>query len=218
MMDPFNQPRAHFRVESGPCHEILMRWREARTEIESEYFAFAKSAGGMGFYPGSDDNVGNAVAINAVIFEGDLPKGWKPRKWKSFAGLERGKTAAWPDTRSTDGKAALAAIKALPLRPSSYGPCDAIGFPSSLSYTKEGTNGSMTLGVFETLKVGWIEDVLYVSLPDEKRVRLGMEAEGYTVEGDLWSPLPGMVRVLKEEVDLDYARHKAKVAADKVPA
>ena len=215
----FVEKRNHFRVAAGPCHEILMRWREARKAIEDQYWSFAKSVGATGFFPGHDDNVGNATAISAAIFEGGLPKGWKPRKWKSFANLSAGKMAGWPDQRTTDGKAALKAIKALPLRPSTYGPCDEIGFPSSLRYSRpDGSHGSMGLGFMSTLSVGWIEDVFYVSLPDEAKSRADLERDGYTVEGEPWTPLAGMECILKEEADLDYARHKAKVAAEKVPA
>jgi len=212
-MDIFNQPRLNFRVASGPCHTALIAWRERRLAVEKQHFDFAKSVGGTGFYPGSEDNVGNGVAIHAVIFEGDLPAGWKVRKWKSFNGLSAGMSAGWPDKRTKIGKEALAVIRALPLRPSCNAPCDEIGFPTSLSYTYPGGKGSVPLGMFETLKAGWIEDVFYVSLPDYQRIGLALQAEGKEVERVDWLPLVGMQLVLKEQVDLDYARHKAATAA-----
>lgn len=205
--------RCEYRVASGPCHEALITWRQDRQAIDAQCFEFARSVGGNGFYAGHDDNVGNALAIHAVTFEGAVPAGWKERKWKSLKRTGEG-IPCWPDKRTAVGKAALKAIKALPLRPSSYRVCTAIAFPASLEYHGNGvTRGSSAMGFFETLLAGWIKDTFYVSLPDVKRARQRLIDSGYTVDTPEWEPLPGMEPILKEEADLDYAREKLRLAA-----
>lgn len=204
----FTPDRQFYRVASGSCWDALMAWREERKAVDAACFEFAKSVGGIGFYAGHDDNVGNATAIAAVTFEGELPKGWKPRRWSSFV-LQSGHTPAWPDERTKLGKEAVKAIKALKLRPSTYKVCDKIGFPSCVSYSKpgecRGTDGMMC---FETMLVGWNGDTFYVGLPRLNETIAKYEAEGYAVETPRWEPLPGMEPILKEEMDLDMARAK----------
>ncbi|MCM0001444.1 MAG: hypothetical protein NBV68_18895, partial [Erythrobacter sp.] len=89
-------------------------------------------------------------------------------------------------------------------------PCTAIGYPHSLSYSSpNGGHGVTSLGFFETMQIGWIAGgPFYVSLPDEMLKRQELEERGHTVEGEPWQPLPGMVEILKEEMDLDFARAK----------
>lgn len=198
--------RKHYRIASGPAFDACQKYRQARERVSDVHLAYAKSVGGVGNYQGSTARVGNGTPISAVIFEGDLPAGWKPRKWRSFQGLPNGRSAAWPDKRTVAGKAALAEIMALEYRPDPDDICGDIGFPLSLSYSKEGSTGTESLGFFETANVGWIKDVYYLSLPDYAAVRAKREAEGYTVDTPYWSPLEGMDPVLKEEVDLDFAR------------
>jgi hypothetical protein len=211
--------RKYYRVVEGPCHEVLTRWRSKREELQKQYLAFANSVGGCGYYPGHDDNVVNATAISAVVFDGKLPSGWKPRRWQSFTGVHRGKSTGWPDQRTKIGKEALAAIKKLPLLPSSYGPCREIGFPTSLSYSgRETILGSTQMGVWETMLIGFLRDTFYVAIPDEEAARAELVAKGYTVEGDPWRPLPGMVEILEEEMNLDFARERARKAKESVSA
>ncbi len=202
--------RNFYRVESGPCFDILIQWREQRRLVSQEIFDWVESKGGAGFIPGPDDNVGNAQAINCVIFEGKLPAGWLQRSIRLAQPLQPGQATAVPDKRTTIGKALEKEIKALPLRPSTNKPCTAIGYPHGLRYSHpDGSYGGTSLGFFETMQVGWIVDgPFYVSLPDEKLKRQELEERGYTVEGEPWQPLPGMVEILKEEMDLDFARAK----------
>lgn len=216
-MIDFNHPWVCYRVEDGPCHEILLRWRDQRNKIATRCWAFAESVGGSGYVPGHDDAVVNAVAINAIIFSGDLPKGWKPKELNLATPLPEGKRLGWPDQRTKVGKAAMAAIKALPVVPSTRHARAEIGFPPSLTYRGNSVErGSHPLGLFDTLKVGWLEDVLFVALPDENDARRKLEAKGYTVDGDPWQPMPEMVEILREEMDLEFA--KAKAAKAKVAA
>lgn len=202
--------RKVYRVESGPCYDILTDWREQRRVIAKEAWDWVKAHGGTGFIPGHDDNVGNAKAINRVIFEGELPQGWLQRSIKLASPLKAGQLTAVPDKRTTTGKALEKEIRELPLRPSSSKPCTAIGYPHALRYSHpDGSYGSTSLGFFETMQVGWIVDgPFYVSLPDEMIKRQELEERGYTVEGEPWEPLPGMIEILKEEMDLDFARAK----------
>lgn len=205
--------RKHYRVRSGPCWDACKAYREAYDAITASNMNFAVSVGGIGFYEGSTENVGNGLAISAVTFDGPLPKGWKRRNWRSFTGLKTGHTAAWPDQRTSEGKAALKAIKALPLFPLPDRVCDAIGFPTSLSYEKEGASGTESLGFFRTIGIGWIDDTFYVSLPDIVGQRARKIEQGYTVTTPEWHILDGMEPILKEEADLDYARNRAAKAA-----
>lgn len=202
--------RKVYRVESGPCFDILTDWREQRLLVAKELWNWVEAKGGLAFIPGPEDNVGNAVAINRVIFERDLPAGWLAKSVKTASSLKPGQVPAVPDKRTTIGKALEKEIKALPLRPSSSKPCTAIGYPHGLRYTHpDGSYGSTSLGFFETMQVGWIADgPFYVSLPDERLKRQELEESGYTVEGEPWEPLAGMVEILKEEMDLDFARAK----------
>lgn len=203
--------RKVYRVESGPCFDILTKWREEHRRISDQIFDWAKDRGGVAVIFGPDDNVGNAVAIRRVIFQGDLPSGWRQQSIQLASPLKRGQVAAVPDRRTSEGKFLDKQIKALPLRPSTGHPCTAIGYPHSLSYSHpaKGSKGCMSLGLFQTMQVGWIADgPFYVSLPDEKLKRQELEEDGYTVEGEPWEPLPGMVEILKEEMDLDFARAK----------
>jgi hypothetical protein len=202
--------RKVYRVESGPCFDILTEWREQRRIIAEQAWSWVEGQGGSGFIPGHDDNVGNAQAIKRVIFEGKLPQGWLQRSIRLASPLKQGQVTAVPDKRTTIGKALEKEIKALPLRPSSSKPCTAIGYPHALSYARPGGgHGVTSLGLFETMQVGWIADgPFYVSLPDERAERQQLEERGYTVEGEPWEPLPGMVEILKEEMDLDFARAK----------
>ena len=209
----------YYRVTDGPCHEILMGWFATRRKLQSTYWAFIQSVGAVGYIPGWDDNVGNACAVIGVIFEGDLPAGWKRKKLRLNASLASNKVIGWPDKRSIIGKEAMKALKALPLCPSSNGPCKDIGFPLSLEYTgKSVSRGSTSLGFFETMSIGCIGDTFYVALPDERARRAELQAQGYTVKGDPWSPLPGMTQILREEMDLDYARDAAAQAAEATDA
>ena len=206
----FRADRQYFRVERGPCFDILVAWRKQRRELETRYFDFAKSVGGVGFYAGHDDNVGNATALAAVIFDGPLPKGWKLRQWSSFV-VEDGKTPGWPDQRTKIGKDALAAIKAMPLRPSSYHVCGALGVPTSLEYSGKGTiKGYDCMGVFETANIGWTGDSFYIALPKIAEARQRLTDQGYTVATPEWQPLDGMEPILKEEMELDFARAKLR--------
>lgn len=205
--------RLHYRVASGPCHDACSAFRSLKIDIAGKHQAFAKAAGGVGHYPGSTENVGNAMAINAVIFDGDLPSGWKPRRQSNYRGLKPGQRAASPDQHTKAGKAILEEIGQLPLLPSSGRICDAIGFPQGLSYRKGDHTGMEALGLFETIKVGWLGDVFYVSLPDYDAIRARREADGYEVTTPPWTLLPGMELILKEEADLDFARAAAAKAA-----
>lgn len=202
--------RKVYRVESGPCFDILTEWREKRRLVSKELFDWIEAKGAVAFIPGPDDNVGNAVPIARAIFEGDLPQGWRERSIKTASPLKNGQLAAVPDKRTSIGKQLEKEIKTLPLRPSTSKPCTAIGFPHCLRYSGKGTiSGSIGLGLWETMSVGWLPDgPFYVSLPDEKLKRQEIEEDGYTVEGEPWEPLPGMVEILKEEMDLDFARAK----------
>lgn len=202
--------RKVYRVESGPCFDILTDWREKRRLVSKECWDWVESKGGVAFIPGAEDNVGNAIAINRVIFEGDLPAGWLQRSINLASPLKPGQCTAVPDRRTTIGKALMKEIKALPLQLSTSKPCTEIGFPHALRYSHpDGSYGSTSLGFFTTMQVGWIADgPFYVSLPDEKLKRQELEQQGYTVEGEPWEALPGMVQILKEEMDLDFARAK----------
>ncbi len=198
--------RQYYRVQSGPCWVALAVWRKRRHEVDDLCYEFARSVGGAGFYAGHDDNVGNALALNAVAFDGDLPKGWKPRRWKSLVRAD-GKAPAWPDQRTSAGKDALKAIKALPLRPSSGHVCKAIGHPQALAYSGTGTSrGCSSLGLWDTMTVGWHEDTFYVGLPRLNEEIAAYQAKGYTVDTPEWHPLPGMEPILKEEMELGFAR------------
>lgn len=209
----YKPERQYFRVTEGPCWDILVDWRAKRQAIEAECFDFAKASGGTGFYGGHDDNVGNATAVSAVTFAGELPKGWKPRNWKSLVAKE-GETPAWPDQRTIAGKAALAAIRALPLRPSTYHVCKAIGFPSSLEYSgKSVTKGYDGMGVFDIAVIGWLQETFYIALPKLSEARQRLIDSGYTVATPDWTPLAGMEPILKEEMELDYARARLAKAA-----
>jgi hypothetical protein len=200
--------RKHYRVLSGPCWDALKAYRDIRTEVGEEHLAWARSVGGVGCYSGSTENVGNGVSIYAVVFEGELPKGWKRRDQRDYKGLKPGQTAAWPDKRSSEGKAATVAINALRLLPDPDRVTKAIGFPHSLEYEKEGQNGFEALGFFETIRIGWLLDTFYVSLPDIAGQRARRIADGYTVTTPEWHPLEGMEPILKEEMALDFARHR----------
>jgi hypothetical protein len=203
-----DSPRQYYRVTSGPCWDILVAWREKRNAIDAGCFDFAKSVGGNGFFGGHDDNVGNALAISAVSFDGKLPEGWKQRKWKSLQ-VKTGNTAGWPDQRSKAGRAALAAIRALPLRPSSGKVCDAISHPHSLHYkTAAGGEGHSSLGFWDTALIGWSGDTFYLGLPNIALEKRRHEAQGDTVLTPVWEPWDGMEPILKEEMELDYARAK----------
>jgi hypothetical protein len=201
--------RKVYRVGSGPCFDILTIWQENRRLVSKQCWDWVESKGGVAFIPGAEDNVGNATAITRVIFEGELPAGWLRRSINLASPLKPGQVTAVPDRRTNIGKALMKEIKALPLRPSTCGPCDEIGFPHSLKATTSDSSFHTSLGLFTTMQVGWIAGgTFYVSLPDEKRKRLELEEKGYTVEGEPWEPLPGMVEILKEEMDLDFARAK----------
>jgi hypothetical protein len=209
-----NNNRQYYRVESGLCWDALVDWRNRRQEADKQCFEFAKSVGGVGFYAGNDENVGNALAVAAIIFEGKLPSGWKQRRWSSFQNIREGTVAGWPDQRTIAGKAALKRIKALPLRPSSYRVCDAIGFPGAVNYSNATSRGSSALGFWETMHIGgWLRDTFYVGLPKLDEEIAKMEAKGYTVDTPRWTPVEGMVPILKEEMDLDFARAKLRDAA-----
>lgn len=196
-----------YRVESGPCFEILTRWREQRRLAAKAVFDWVESKGGTGFVPGSDDNVINGLPIRVVIFDGPPPTGWREHRIDMATPLKLGQTTATPDMRTKIGKALIEEIKLLPRQPSSYGPCDAIGYPTGLRYEGQGCKGSTSLGFIETMGVGWIADgPFYVRLPDERHARKRLEERGYTVEGEPWEPLPGMVEILREEMELDFAR------------
>lgn len=201
--------RKVYRVESGPCFDILTEWREQRRLISKQHWDWVEAKGGVALIPGSDDNVGNAIAIIRVVFEGELPAGWLKRSYNS-PNLKPDQVTAVPDKRTIIGKALMKEIEALPLRPSTNRPCDAIGYPHSLRYSgRECITGTTSLGLFTTMQVGWIADgPFYVSLPDEQLKRKELEERGYTVEGEPWVSLPGMVEILKEEMDLDFARAK----------
>ena len=204
----FKPNRQFYRVASGPCWDVLMAWRKEREAVDAACFDFAKSVGGSSFYAGHDDNVCNATALSAVTFEGDLPKGWKARRWSSFV-VKDGQTPAWPDKRTKVGREALAAIGRLKLRPSSYKACDAIGFPSCINYKGNGTiDGYDSMMCVETMAVGWHLDTFYVGLPRLNDEIEKYEARGYTVTTPRWEPLEGMEPILKEEMDLDMARAK----------
>jgi hypothetical protein len=171
--------------------------------------------GGVGYYSGNDENVGNASPISGVIFPGDLPDGWKRRNWSSQRGLKSGQVVGWPHLGTKAGKALLTHIKTLPLMPSSNRVCAAIGFPLALCYEGKGSSGTEMLAFFETAKVGWLKDTFYLSLPDYAGQRAKREADGYTITTPQWSPLDGMEPVLKEQVDLDYAlARQAEAAAE----
>ena len=205
--------RKFYRITHGPCHEILQSWREQVREVGNQHWEFSQAMGAIGFIPGSEDNVVNGVAIRRLIFDGALPKGWKERMTRGTV-LQRGHLAALPDLRTIAGKEAAKAMNALPLRPSTRAACDAIGFPHGLQYAGNGAiRGSTSLGFWETLSVGYIDDTFYVALPDERAKRRKLEEEGYTVEGHPWTPLPGMIEILREEMELDFARHNAATAA-----
>lgn len=200
--------RKVYRVESGPCFDILSDWREQRRLVSKELFDWIEAKGAVGFIPGHEDNVVNATPISRVIFEGQVPAGWLHRSINLAQPLKPGQVTAVPDSRTTIGKALMKEIKALPLRPSTNKPCTAIGFPHGLRYSHpDGSYGGTSLGLFTTMQVGWIADgPFYVSLPDERVERQELEEHGYTVEGEPWEPLPGMVEILKEEMELDFAR------------
>lgn len=202
--------RRYYRVTEGPCHAALLAWRQKTKAIKDQHWDFVKAHGAKGYFPGFEDNVGNAIAIIGLIFEGALPTGWKPKKLKSSVDMT-GKKVGWPDQRTAIGKQALRDLKALPLCPSTNSVCDQIGFPHVLKYSgKDTEEGWASLALFETLSAGYIDDTFYISLPDEALNRSMYEAKGYIVEGEAWSPLPGMVEILEEEMDLDFAREKLR--------
>lgn len=207
--------RKHYRIAGGPAWEACNDYRALRQAVSDKHHDYAKSVGGIGFYAGNDENVGNASPISGVIFAGDLPTGWKRRNWSSQRGLKSGQVVGWPHLGTKAGRAILADIKRLPLLPSSNRVCAAIGFPHSLSYEGKGSTGTESLGFFETAKIGWLQQTFYLSLPDYAGQRAKKEAEGYIVTTPQWSPLDGMESVLKEQVDLDYAIARQAEAAAK---
>lgn len=207
--------RKHYRVVDGPCWDACEMYRQAKQAVSDAHWDFAKSIGAVGLYSGNTENVGNALPVNAIIFDGALPEGWKRRNWSSMKGMKPGQTSAFPDKRSKAGKAALAAIMALPLLPTPDRICKAIGYPLAISYERSGDkpcSGTQGLGFFEVANVGWLKDTFYLSLPDYAGQRGKLESEGYTITTAPWSPLEGMQPILKEEADLDYARAKLESA------
>lgn len=71
--------RKVYRVESGPCFDILTDWREQHRLVSKQLFDWIESKGAVSFIPGPEDNVINATPITRVIFEGQLPAGWLQR-------------------------------------------------------------------------------------------------------------------------------------------
>ncbi|HZG32158.1 MAG TPA: hypothetical protein VEZ59_02730 [Sphingopyxis sp.] len=207
-----NTPRIYFRVTSGPCHNALIAWRTKRQEIAALHWDLGQLYGAVGLYPGSDDNVGNARAINALIFKGELPEGWKRASAKAFHRHDAGQVAGKPDLRTSIGKAAEKAIKALPLTPHVDRVTREIGFPMSLDYLSGEGGGSSWLGWIDCMAAGWIKDTFYVSLPDIDHARREHMELGRTVTTPDWRPLPGMEQILKEEMELEYARDRARKA------
>lgn len=208
--------RKHYRVANGPCWDACNAYRTAKQAVSDAHFDFAKSIGGVGLYSGNTENVGNALPVNAIIFDGALPEGWKRRNWSSMKGIKSGQIAAFPDKRSKAGKAALVQIMALPLLPTPDRICKAIGYPLSISYERGGDNpgsGSQGLGFFEVAGLGWIKDTFYLSLPDYAGQRGKLETQGWTITSPAWAPLEGMELVLKEQVDLDFALDRQAAAA-----
>lgn len=204
--------RITYRVAHGPCHEALLAWRTEKQAVQSHHQGSATALGAVGFYPGSDDNVGNGIAIYALIFEGKLPEGWKPAG-KRFFKHGSGQVAGKPDKRTAIGKLALEAIQALPCTPNPDKVSREIGFPMSLNYESADSKGSRHLGMWNCIAIGWLEDTFYVSLPDLQAERQIHIDRGETVTSPDWHPLEGMERILKEEADLDFARAKLKEAA-----
>lgn len=204
---PIEAKRVHYRVSSGPCHDALLAWREERNAIQSKHWEFAKSNGASGLYPGSDDNVGNGIAIHALIFEGALPEGWKSAG-KAFYRHGDKQVAGKPDKRTAIGKALVKEIAGLPRPPHSDRVLDKIGFPARLDYENEAGSGSRWLGFINALSVGYIKDVFYIALPDLQAERQAHFSKGDKVTSPDWQPLDGMEAILKEEADLDFARAK----------
>lgn len=204
--------RITYRVAHGPCHAALLAWRTEKQAIAKQHWDYATALGAVGFYPGSDDNVGNGIAISALIFEGKLPEGWKPagkRYFKHPAGHVAGK----PDKRTTLGKVVLEAIQALPCTPNPDKATRDIGFPMSLSYETATLKAARHLGMWNCMSIGWLGDTFYVTLPDLQAERQYHIDKGETVTSPDWHPLEGMERILKEEADLDFARAALEEAA-----
>jgi hypothetical protein len=205
--------RKHYRVTSGVAFDACTAFKERQQEVVAAHQDYAAAVGGVGCYTGNTENVGNATAISAVIFEGELPSGWKRRSWKSFSGMKPGQIAGWPDKRTASGKAALADIAALPLAPTPDRICAPIGFPTCLKYERpDGGSCMQHMGLWNVANIGWLEGVFYLSLPDYAAQKAAKEREGYTVTLPAWDVPEGMVMVLKEEVALDYARARAAEA------
>lgn len=205
--------RKYYRVTHGIAYDAIMAYREKCHAVEGVCWDYSKRVGGIGFFEGSAANVGNGVAINAVIFEGSAPAGWKKSHSSYQAKLDRGKTACRPDKRTKAGQQFEAEIKAIERAPCADVICEAIGAPTSISYKYKDGHGNASFGFWSACSPAWCGDDLYLALPDYEAAWARYEADGKTVTTPRWTVPDGMTEILKEEMDLDFARAKLAESA-----
>ena len=155
--------------------------------------------------------MGNGVPIYAVVFDGKLPKGWR----RAAASLQNSSAtvSGVPNKATKAGKLIKGEVDALPFKPSPYIVTNKINYPMGISYKKGDVRGSATVGGFFGPSIAWLGDIFYLGLGNFAKSKKRYEDDGYTVTTPDWELLPGMVEVLKERVDLDFAEAALREAA-----
>lgn len=224
--------RKYYRVDGGPCLDIVSAWHEKRIEALQQARTWAAKAGASSVLFASEDELLHGRIIKAIGFKEPLPPGWRAlddgyrERIKTRDGhymrrpigdyselIKAGLLPAIPDQRMREGRELAKQIKKLALPPTKQDLCRFIKFPVLLSYSGYYLNDIVQnctlVGYKHPIAVIRVNDDLYfLDLPDENRVRQRYVSKGFIVEGQPWEPLAGMVEISKDVMVSELKRAK----------